>query len=836
MADTTPKSNENIKNPNLGTPESLKSAKELNKLAAETLGIFVNQDTYLQNQVKSLDKQIKNFDKVAAKLSAINKSQLNTKNLEKDIQQIEEKKFLTTKNLVDLEKEQIKFIQKDKDLQSEINQLKVLRDKIDKNTKDPFSKEKLENYRKLIREKTAESIFLKRDIESNKTQYALTVKEQELQDKIKSALEEQRSIEEGISKQIGISGGAAQLFAKKLGIGSTTADKMFEAMVEGSRNADGSLKKLSKFETLKLGLSAIKKDFKEKLNDPIVKAGLVAAGLSLAFKGIGKVGNLVGSTIGNAGKMMGGLSQNSTGVITNLTSGFSGMLKSLPLAGGLIGGIVDGLSGVADLLLGANDQIIKAGRNLGLSRGEAEKLAHHFQDVSFSNNDIFVTSQKLLETQGSIGSQLGINNQLSDEQLTTLTKLKDIAGIDEQTQASIAESSTITGKTVEETTQAVLAQVVGLQKATGISLNQKQILKEASTLGGYLGLSFAKYPGQLSKALVTAKSFGLELKQLDAIADSFLDFESSISNEFEAQLLTGKDINLTKAREAFLNNDLATAAGEISSQVGSAADFMKMNRIQAESLAKSMGMSRDQLGDMLKKQEMLAKIGAKETDSSAKQFELAKKKYATQKEFNAALGEEAFQNMQNASTQEKIAAYMDKLKNSIVDFVERSKLIDKIESFINYLAEPKNMQGVLNTIKGVIASAIEFFGGVAENVAKLISHMPFTDTQKWQNIADKISEGTNTAASSVRSVGGSPSIGVSSVSDRTSRAAAMAGISNLPTNIPKEGNQAPQQNINLKIEQKPGNKPGEILFRIINEDGGAVLYDWQSGVYGLTKK
>jgi hypothetical protein len=38
------------------------------------------------------------------------------------------------------------------------------------------------------------------------------------------------------------------------------------------------------------------------------------------------------------------------------------------------------------------------------------------------------------------------------------------------------------------------------------------------------------------------------------LADSFLDFESSISKEFEAQVLLGREINLTKARQAFLDN------------------------------------------------------------------------------------------------------------------------------------------------------------------------------------------------------------------------------------------------------------------------------------------
>ena len=50
----------------------------------------------------------------------------------------------------------------------------------------------------------------------------------------------------------------------------------------------------------------------------------------------------------------------------------------------------------------------------------------------------------------------------------------------------------------------------------------------------------------------------MEMSQLDGIASSLMDFESSIKNELEAELLLGKNLNLEKARQAALNNDLST--------------------------------------------------------------------------------------------------------------------------------------------------------------------------------------------------------------------------------------------------------------------------------------
>ena len=69
------------------------------------------------------------------------------------------------------------------------------------------------------------------------------------------------------------------------------------------------------------------------------------------------------------------------------------------------------------------------------------------------------------------------------------------------------------------------------------------------------------------------------------MSSSLLDFESSISSEMEAEMLTGKSLNLERARLLALNGDAAGAAAEMAKQIGSAKDFTKLNVIQQEALA-----------------------------------------------------------------------------------------------------------------------------------------------------------------------------------------------------------------------------------------------------------
>ncbi|NCZ70105.1 MAG: hypothetical protein EBY80_08030 [Actinobacteria bacterium] len=493
-------------------------------------------------------------------------------------------------------------------------------------------------------------------------------------------------------------------------------------------------------------------------------------------------------------------------------------LTALPIIGTALGGIVKGFMSLVELGLQAQDRTVKFGRAVGLSKQEAQEVVNRFQQISLNSNSALVTIERLVESQKELSDELGVNNMLSDQILETNVKLKELAGLDAQTRAEIAKSSVITGQSSESISKSVLAQVVGLKQATGISFNYQKVLKEASNLGGYLGLSFAKYPAQLTKSLVTVKAMGMELKQLDSLADSFLDFESSISKEFEAQLLTGKDINLTKAREAFLNNDLATAASEITNQVGSANDFLKLNRIQAESLASAFGMSRDQMGEMLKQQEMLAKLGAKQGDSAREQLRLGLERYKTQKELSKAIGEEAYQSLVNASAQEKIAGFMDKIKEAIANFVANSPLIPLVERAIEWLSSPSNIKKIVSYVQDAFAVIFDIFGSIASGVMKVLDFLPGIDiddsliemvgrggdTIRAMNLAGSIPD-TISGASAKKEIGG----GVNSQADNMSMARST-------------GN----QNINLSVTTTVSDhkKDAEVRY------SSAPDYDFRTGV------
>ena len=652
----------------------------------------------LKDSINLLKQVDRSYERIESRLETLNKSEINVKTINNELLKAKQKQRTTAKELGNLEsslsdKAKIKL---DNYTRSQ-NLLGVAESKLRaaKESGDVFQikqQEALYNRALGINERQKERLGVE-----EASIIGLREANKIAEEGVKYG-QQKLDQEKQIQKDIGLTGAVFGVFAKKLGIGS----KYYESMVEKSRELNTEGKKLTFFDKLKGIGAAAGGAIKETAKDPFA---LVAA-------------------IGTA----------------------------IPIIGGAISGIVGGLKTAFDFILGIQDQTVKFARAMNLSTVEARKLKMEYADLNVASGDLFITSQKMLQSQVELSDALGVTNKLTKEQLATDIKLRDIAGLDLETRKGIVETSTITGKSSEALTKSVLSQVVGLKQATGISFQYQKTLKEASSLGGTLGLSFAKYPEKLTKSLLTVKSMGLELKQLDGMADSFLDFESSISKEFEAQLLTGKDINLAKAREAFLNNDLATAAEEITKQVGTASEFLSMNRIQQESIASAMGMSRDQMADMLKQQELFSKLGAKDLKDAQAKVEALKAQGKTREEIAKLVGEEAYQNLTNASAQEKIAAFVDKIRQSFSDFIEKSGLIEKIEGFMDYLSKPENIKKVIEGVRDFFAGAVEFIGKAAYYILEGLDYVAFG--QIPDAFIDSIKSGAENMGAQIRSMGG----------------------------------------------------------------------------------
>jgi hypothetical protein len=252
-----------------------------------------------------------------------------------------------------------------------------------------------------------------------------------------------------------------------------------------------------------------------------------------------------------------------------------------------------------------DDSAEKYARTMNITYKEALQVRNEMDAVAG------ITKGQMLEASMAINKELGTSAQLTQENAAAFAKLQVYAGMTEEDLMGITSLSLANGKNIKQNTNEFIAQAKQIVAGKKIVLNEKQLLADISKISAATTLSLGKNPKELAKAVATAKSLGMEMGKLEDIAGGLLDFESSIENELSAELLTGKDLNLEKARQLALNNDIAGMAEEINKQIGTSADYTKMNRIQQEALAKAVGMNREELAQTLYTQEQIQGLTGK---------------------------------------------------------------------------------------------------------------------------------------------------------------------------------------------------------------------------------
>ena len=209
-------------------------------------------------------------------------------------------------------------------------------------------------------------------------------------------------------------------------------------------------------------------------------------------------------------------------------------------------------------------------------------------------NDGLLTSVDLIQTQIALTEQFGLNAReaFGTETLQEVGEITKAIGLSATESGNLARFSKIAGDNLN-------GQLDALSKSVPKAFSQKQILSETANVSSDIALAMGNSAYEIGQAVIQAKQLGLSLSDVNGIADSLLDIEQSLAAEFEAEVITGKQINLERARGFALQNDLAGLTEEIKNNEDLIKGFATANRIEQEAIAKTLGMSRQQMADMV---------------------------------------------------------------------------------------------------------------------------------------------------------------------------------------------------------------------------------------------
>jgi hypothetical protein len=360
-------------------------------------------------------------------------------------------------------------------------------------------------------------------------------------------------------------------------------------------------------------------------------------------------------------------------------------------------------------------------KNQGISSDQAALTQDRLRSIASSSKDTLMTTNNLVEATNNLNTAFGTSADFSEKTLEDNLKLTKNLGLTVDEAAEFAKLSTITGQTQEE-----IVNSIGKQRKGVIS--NKKVLSEVAKVNGQLFAQYKGSPALISQAIIKTQKLGMTIQQAQNASKQLLNFEESISAELEAELLTGKDINLEKARYLALQGDSAGAAQELMRNVGSLADFQKLNVIQQEALAKAVGMTTDELTDSLVKSEQIKRLDQDQVKLYQSQIKELKDKGQIEKanalEQQMLNGKSLELANIQADAQERLTRAGEKFKDSLASIVAgpAGALLEKVATVAEQLAGSPLGKIALTTVAvtalaGGIATFAKIFGSIAKNGA-----------------------------------------------------------------------------------------------------------------------
>jgi|TARA_R110002012_G_C11657047_1_gene611829 hypothetical protein len=235
-------------------------------------------------------------------------------------------------------------------------------------------------------------------------------------------------------------------------------------------------------------------------------------------------------------------------------------------------------------------------------RQQTGQSVDQFADISST----LASNTDQLKAATALTKELNVNASVifSPETIAEVAELTEFMGMGAHEAAQLAKFSKLSGQELSKTTADMESNFKNFVYTERTGLNFKKVMDDVGSVSSAVSMSLGSNPDAIMDAALAAGKLGISLQKVDEIAGSLLDFESSIAAEMEAELLIGKELNLEKARQAALNNDLATVAEELAKNEGAMKAFATGNRIQQEAVAKAMGMSREEMAKMIYQQKL----------------------------------------------------------------------------------------------------------------------------------------------------------------------------------------------------------------------------------------
>lgn len=341
------------------------------------------------------------------------------------------------------------------------------------------------------------------------------------------------------------------------------------------------------------------------------------------------------------------------------------------------------MAALLDSAFQASQNIADIRKETGIGYTNAMALQAEFALIATDSGKAWANSIQLNKSFRALTESTGIVRKYTGDTLVTMTGLTKQMGLEVEAATQITMLASMQSKDTESVLNNVDKTVNSLNKQNKTSISLKQIYKDIGGANKALVVSLKRSNEELAKAAMEARALGTNLEGAEKIADSLVNFESSLEAELQAELLLGKQINLERAREAALSNDTAEMMKAIKEDAGLLQIFAGKNRIQQEAAAKVYGLTRGEMAEMVYQTDLLN---------------------SAQEEGNELAEEQTHQSLETQSAAERIADSMESFKSILADIgLIFAPIVDGFSFIVELITSSKIALGIVAGIMGTIA-------------------------------------------------------------------------------------------------------------------------------------
>jgi hypothetical protein len=310
----------------------------------------------------------------------------------------------------------------------------------------------------------------------------------------------------------------------------------------------------------------------------------------------------------------------------NLATGINKLTGTLQ---GLNKGFLDNVEQITKVFA-RNNELIKS---YGITEDAAQDMGFAIDTLSIDLNFGREETEKYIKqlgnlTNGFIVSDKG-GNQFNQSLIKQQRYLTDIVGVSEEAAEAIMDMNAgiasrdvaSTGKVTAEQLEKQLVlranEAKAIEQITGLKGVQRTIDAEIAAAGSETSLQYSRMPKTLGLAVMKSKALGLSMEQMAKTGDELLNIESSVGNELEYQLLSGKRLvnnqgeSLTNLyRQATIQGDMNKQADIMKQIMDSQGDVLENNMLARKQLATTLGVEEGTMAKMVQKRKLLKSMGA----------------------------------------------------------------------------------------------------------------------------------------------------------------------------------------------------------------------------------